>query len=265
MNARYVVRFDDICPTMNWDIWSRVEEILMRHDVRPILAVVPDNQDPSLVVGPARADFWNFVRDRQRLGWAIAMHGCHHLYESSNAGLLKINRYSEFSGLSYEAQRRKIAAAAAVFASENVRVDAWIAPGHNFDAVTLKVVREHGIHALSDGFFPKPVEWMGLTWVPQQLWRFRAMPFGLWTVCYHSNGFSEECIRRLDSDLQKFRPRLIDFGQARSHQPLRSPNTLDRVFSALWHAALVGKVRWTARRRDAQLVRGTGDTQKQLR
>ena len=61
-NDRYLLRFDDICPTMNWAIWDKVEEGLRRHDVRPILAVVPDNHDSKLRIDPPRADFWDRVR-----------------------------------------------------------------------------------------------------------------------------------------------------------------------------------------------------------
>lgn len=27
----------------------------------------------------------------------------------------------------------------------------------------------------------------GIMWVPQQLWRFRKMLFGIWTICLHVN------------------------------------------------------------------------------
>ena len=79
MPARYLVRFDDICPTMNWAAWSRIETVLDRHGVAPILAVVPDNRDPKLMVDNSRADFWARVRGWQTKGWTIALHGFQHL------------------------------------------------------------------------------------------------------------------------------------------------------------------------------------------
>jgi len=42
MAPRYIVWFDDICPTMNWAIWDDVEATLVEHGIRPLLAVVPD-------------------------------------------------------------------------------------------------------------------------------------------------------------------------------------------------------------------------------
>ncbi len=93
-DARYLIRFDDICPTMNWAVWDSIEEYLIRYRVRPILAVVPDNQDPNLVIDPPRDDFWERVRHWQRMGYSIALHGYQHRYVSSNAGLLLLNHQS---------------------------------------------------------------------------------------------------------------------------------------------------------------------------
>ena len=53
-DARFLLRFDDLCPTMNWAMWDAIEAHLVRMEVRPILAVVPDNRDPKLVAGPPK-------------------------------------------------------------------------------------------------------------------------------------------------------------------------------------------------------------------
>src|SRR5579863_9070115 len=58
MPATYLLRFDDLCPTMNWAVWQQIETALIEANVRPILAVVPDNKDPELSVGPERERFW---------------------------------------------------------------------------------------------------------------------------------------------------------------------------------------------------------------
>src|SRR5262245_38354882 len=73
--SRYLIRFDDICSTMNWLVWDAIESQLIRYAVRPILAVVPDNRDPNLIVDPPRSDFWERVRRWQSRGYTIALHG----------------------------------------------------------------------------------------------------------------------------------------------------------------------------------------------
>jgi hypothetical protein len=44
----YLVRFDDICPTVNWTIWTEIDEILTTEGVKPILSVIPDNRRRTL-------------------------------------------------------------------------------------------------------------------------------------------------------------------------------------------------------------------------
>ena len=188
--ARYLVRFDDICPTMNWEVWERVEKILIEHAVRPILAVVPSNEDPHLDVAGSNPEFWSRVRGWQQRGWTIALHGCHHVYETTEAGLLGLNRRSEFAGLPREVQAERIAAGLRVLRREGVSAKVWVAPAHSFDLNTIEVLLEQGVDVISDGFFFRPVRLFQAIWIPQQLWRFRPMPFGTWTICYHHNTFT---------------------------------------------------------------------------
>lgn len=239
MNARYLVRFDDICPTMNWRIWDRVEPVLRRHNVKPIVAVVPDNRDPQLVAGPPRAGFWDIVRDWQQAGWAIALHGHQHRYTQRNAGLLGINDFSEFAGVPEEMQRRKLDAALAVFTEQGLRADAWVAPAHSFDEVTVKLLLEAGIPIVSDGFYTRPVRHLGAIWIPQQLWRFHSMPFGLWTVCYHPNNFSEAGLARFEADIERHAPSIVALLRHELIESAVPPRGLgDRGLAALWLTAL---------------------------
>src|SRR5437762_2289395 len=76
--ARYLVRFDDICPGMNWPMWREIEKVLADADVRPMLAVVPANEDAHLDVGPREPRFWELVRGWQARGWTIGLHGYQH-------------------------------------------------------------------------------------------------------------------------------------------------------------------------------------------
>lgn len=241
MSARFLVRLDDICPTMNWAVWNQVESILVRHAVKPILAVVPDNRDPKLVVDVPKSDFWTRVRDWQARGWTIAMHGYQHAYVTKDAGIIGLNAYSEFAGLSYEDQKRKIDNALAILSREKVEADAWIAPAHAFDATTVKILVEKGVRIISDGFYFRPIQKMGATWIPQQLWGFRRLPVGVWTVCYHPNQFSQEYITRLDKDLARFRAALVSLPEVLECQRARPERYLDILFSNFWL--------WTLQRR----------------
>lgn len=233
MTARFLLRFDDICPTLNWANWDRITAVLDRLDVKPLLAVVPDNRDEQLMVDPPNPRFWDLVREWQSRGWAIAMHGYQHAYVTNDPGIVGLNSYSEFTGLPYDEQRRKIDAALAIFSREKVTPAAWIAPAHSFDETTVQVLLERGIRVISDGFYWRHVRKLGATWVPQQLWQFRRLPAGLWTVCVHSNGLSEEGVARLERDIERFRPALVTLEEV-LREPARSETGLDRLFAKAW-------------------------------
>ena len=239
MNAKYLIRFDDICPTMNWSVWDRIEDILLSASCAPVMAVVPDNRDPSLNVCDGRADFWERVRKWQQYGWTVGMHGYQHNYVTADPGLVGLNARSEFAGLQLAEQRLKVNSSLQVFAANGVEPSAWVAPAHSFDAATIAALYDAGIRAISDGFFMSPVRWRDMVWVPQQLWRYRPMPMGIWTICYHPNSFSSADIQSLRSLLVSLRGRLLTFGEAaKIARPIRMR---DRVFSRCWLAALKAK------------------------
>lgn len=249
MRARYLLRFDDLCPTMNWAAWEPVEAALREAGVKPVLAVVPDNRDEGLRVAPARPDFWERVRRWQGLGWAIGLHGYRHLYVTRDAGLLGLNARSEFAGLPREEQERKLRAALAIFAAEGVRPQAWVAPAHSFDEVTLGCLAELGIPVVSDGFSIFPYrDARGILWVPQQLWRFRAMPLGVWTVCFHVNAWGDEEVARFRRDLRVYREAVVGLEDVAAAYGDRRPGALDALAKPVWRGAL----------RLRRLVRGLG-------
>ena len=107
MSSRFIIRFDDFCPTMNWMIWEQIESILEKYKVRPIVAIVPDNQDNHLRITEANSDFWNRVRNWQSQGWTIGLHGWQHCYTTLDAGLVGIKGHSEFAGLPLAIQEKK--------------------------------------------------------------------------------------------------------------------------------------------------------------
>lgn len=170
---------------MDWSIWNEMEATMVAAGIRPILGVVPDNQDPKLACQVPAPDFWDRVRAWQARGWAIGLHGYQHDYVTREPGILGLNAQSEFAGLPKEEQRRKIRAGLEIFRREGVRVDAWVAPSHSFDWVTVEVLREEGLGVISDGFALRPFRKAGLRWVPQQIATMRRFPFGTWTFCHH--------------------------------------------------------------------------------
>jgi predicted deacetylase len=248
MRPQYLIRFDDICPTMNWSVWRQVEEVLSGTAIKPILAVVPDGNDESLKVSKSNDRFWDEVRGWQARGWTIGLHGYQHRYVTRDSGLVGINAASEFSGLPRSEQQSKLCSAVNIFEREQVIPEVWIAPSHSFDQRTLDILLSLGIRSLSDGFFLYPhLDWSGMLWIPQQLWRFRKMPFGLWTVCFHPNRWTQADVDRFRCDVEKFAPLVTDFRSVRAAYGARKRGMADILFASCYGIALKGW-RWAGSR-----------------
>jgi len=233
-NAKYIVRFDDICPTMNWVVWERIEELLLQNSVTPILAVVPDNRHPALEVGAARHDFWDRVREWQSHMWTVGLHGHQHQCVTNAGGIISSARFSEFAGVPIEHQRASVRAAVAVFARERVKPEVWVAPWHSFDAATLAALAEVGIRTISDGLSTRPyTDGHGFLWIPQQLWKFSWQLFGVWTVCYHHNHWRDSDLIRFEADLTRYREAIISVAEVRQSYSGRNPGLPELLFPPL--------------------------------
>jgi peptidoglycan/xylan/chitin deacetylase (PgdA/CDA1 family) len=222
---------------MNWRVWREVEAILRGEQLRPILAVVPDNQDPMLRVGNAEPLFWQRVRDWEAQGWTIAMHGWQHRFVSKHAGVLGINRFSEFAGLLRDEQEEKLRLGLAVFNTHGLNPSMFVAPAHSFDEVTLELLNNFGFRYLSDGFFPFPhVDNLGLLWIPQQLWEFRQRPFGVWTICFHINNWRTRDIARFATNVQRYRKCISDVTAVASEYGRRRNSMLDSAAAQIYRS-----------------------------
>jgi len=186
-SAHYLLRVDDLCPTVKRKPWLRLSALIAESNLKPILAVVPDNRDSELYISEPEESFWQQMCDLQQAGAAIALHGYQHRAESRAPSLVPLHRKSEFAGVSALTQRTWIRLGLDILRSHGLNPTIWAAPRHGFDRNTLKALREEGITALSDGFARRPFLRGGLTWIPQQLWGPLEKRIGLWTICLHVN------------------------------------------------------------------------------
>ena len=241
MSTRFLLRIDDICPTLNWTVWQKIETLLIEEDVKPILAVIPDNQDPELHQGEFDEHFWDRVRAWQARGWTIGLHGYQHRYVTRNPGILGLNKYSEFAGLPLNEQRAKLEKAVDIFSREGVLPEVWVAPAHSFDANTIQALASLGIHTISDGFSLYPHrDSQGMLWIPQQLWRLRPVPPGIWTLCVHLQDEDPDLVN-LRRIIQEIRGSVTSFPEIVGAYAQRKESTLDTVFAALLGFAIRSK------------------------
>ena len=48
-NSGILIRFDDIAPNMNWAMMDKCQNLLNSYDIKPVLGVIPNNEDPDLL------------------------------------------------------------------------------------------------------------------------------------------------------------------------------------------------------------------------
>ena len=183
--AQYLLRIDDLCPTVHRRRWRRLAAMIHEFGIRPILAVVPDNQDPELQSSPADPAFWAQMREMEAAGAAIAIHGYRHQCMHRGESILKFHERTEFSGRPMEEQREMLHEGLGMLRAKGLNPRLWVAPRHGFDWNTLAALREEGIVYLSDGFARRPFRRGGMVWIPQQVWAPVERRKGLWTICLH--------------------------------------------------------------------------------
>ena len=199
--AQYLLRLDDLCPTVAAERWKRFQSLIEDFRLKPILAVVPDNRDPELQVSSPDPAFWDRLRDLEAAGASIALHGFRHLCERRGRSLVNLHRTTEFAGVSFAMQRAWIAEGLRILRGHSLHPKIWVAPRHGFDVQTIRALLDEGIAIVSDGFARRPFLRCGITWIPQQLWGPVEKDRGLWTICVHPNTASETEIEALRSFL----------------------------------------------------------------
>jgi len=234
MSAKYIIRLDDACPTMNRKNWDRMENLLDKYKIKPMVAIIPDNKDEKLMVDEIDNDFWDKSREWQDKNWEIALHGYEHKYATKATSIVPINQYSEFAGVDLKKQKEKIREGIAIFKEQNLSCRLWIAPAHSFDENTIKALKsESDINIISDGIAFNTYWEHDMHWVPQQLWQVRKMPFGTWTICFHPDMMGEKAFERLETFLEKHEKDVISMNDLNFEK--REKNILEKLFEkAYW-------------------------------
>jgi predicted deacetylase len=231
--ANYLLRFDDLCPTMARERFDRFMVIVEQHGIRPVLAVVPQNIDEQLRVSEPDPNFWNRMRALEAAGSTIALHGYRHECQSLGRPLLGLHSRTEFAGIPEEVQRQWIRAGLEILSGEGLSPRLFVAPRHGFDSATLRALAKEGLPVLSDGFASRPFTRKGAIWLPQQLWEPVAKRRGLWTICLHTNTATPELERKLDLFLDEHGDQFTGFDQVISgYEPtaLRWNERLAEIF-----------------------------------
>ena len=233
--TKYLIRLDDACPFMDKAKWQRMEDILDKYDVKPLVGVIPANSDADTMIEPEDETFWGKVQIWSKKGWKIALHGYNHVCTTNTGGLNPVHSRSEFAGMTYEAQRQKIKDGYDKLQDHGIKVEWFFAPSHTFDDNTLKAIKEcTSIHYISDMIATKPYMDKNLTFVPCQMGKLREMAIpGYWCACYHPNIMKNEEFVMLEDFLKAHKDEFISFDEL---PKAGRKNLLDHVLSFAYYS-----------------------------
>lgn len=208
----YLLRLDDASEYMDIDKWNRIEKILDKHSVCPIVGIIPNNKDKDLVSKyEFNPDFWKKAKAWEIKGWTIALHGYTHVYLTDSGGINPVNLRSEFAGVPLKEQKRKIRKGLKILKENGIEPNVFFAPSHTFDLNTLKALKEESnIRIISDTVANDIYKWNDFYFVPQQSGMVRKLPFKVTTFCYHPNEMIEKDFIILERFIEKYSNKFIN-------------------------------------------------------
>lgn len=232
----YLIRLDDASEYMDIEKWGRVETILDRYSVKPIVGIIPNNKDEELIADYTYNEgFWDKAKEWQKKEWAIALHGYTHVYLTKSGGINPVNYRSEFAGVPLKEQKNKIRKGIQIFKEKGLVAKLFFAPSHTFDLNTLRALKEEtDIRIVSDTIANDTYKWQDFYFIPQQSGKVRRLPFKLVTFCYHPNNMEEHDFLELDNFLSKYSERFITFQELKLNN--RTLSLHDRILRRIYFA-----------------------------
>ena len=227
------MRLDDACPKRDIAKWDRMEALLDKYNVKPLVGIIPDCKDPDMNCYAEDADFWTSrIQCWQSKGWQLALHGYNHVFRTECDGINPVNKRSEFAGVPYEEQKKMIANGVSILRSHGIIPKVFFAPAHTFDENTIKALKEESdIRIISDTPTNRPYSKYGITFVPQQSGRVRKLPFNTVTFCYHPNTMSDKDFIFLENFLQNNK-----FKEFPIEQVSRKMSLIDKILMRIYYA-----------------------------
>ena len=231
--SKYILRLDDACEKMDIEKWDRMEQLLDKYAVKPLVGVIPHCEDPMMDDYPIDSKFWSKVNNWITKDWSIAMHGYNHVYSTECGGINPINKRSEFAGEPLEVQKEKIRRGISIMREHGINPKIFFAPSHTFDKNTLLALKaESDINIISDTIANDVYYQDDFQFVPQQSGRVRKLPFKVVTFCYHPNMMQENDFIYLEQFLEKNAALFIKFESVIKEK--RKKSIFDKILEKIY-------------------------------
>ena len=215
-NTGILIRLDDIAENMNWDLMEKSEILFDKYKIKPVLGVIPNNQDRELLSYPRKNNFWDIVRAWKDKGWKIAMHGLTHVYDkdTQKKDYFGYGGRSEFCGHSLEVQTDRIKKGLKKFSEEKIEIKSFFAPNHTYDKNTFNALKNSGINEVIDGYGLMPYTEKDIKFIPQLFYKVIVLPFGIQTTQIHLNYWKQKDFDIFEKFVVKNLNNIITYDQA---------------------------------------------------
>ncbi len=215
-NTGILIRFDDIAANMNWELMDKCEKLLDTYKIKPVVGVIPNNKDDSLLSFPGRKNFWQIVNKWQLKGWEVAMHGYTHIYDKDThkKDFFNYGGKSEFFGHSVDDQIVKIKKGLKIFKDNNIKIRVFFAPNHTYDKNTFEALKISGINEVIDGYGLIPYQEKDIIFIPQLFYKLFVLPFGIQSTQIHLNEWKLDDFFKFETFIEKNAKKIICYEEA---------------------------------------------------
>ena len=237
--TKLLIRIDDVAENMKWNYMDKCEKLFDKLNIKPLVGIIPLNEDPEFNKYPKNKNFWSRVEDWQKKGWEITMHGCNHLYtqKSDKNDIFNYGGDSEFYGLNYSMQFKKIKTGLDEFKKRNIYVRSFFAPNHIYDQNTLKALKSSEIKIIIDGYGLFPFYKNEILFIPQLFYKEIILPFGIQSTQIHLNQWDDEHFAKFKNFIMKKNEKITDLNYILS---IKQPNFLKNLTNYLVELSLKG-------------------------
>lgn len=216
-NTGILIRIDDVCENMNWDLMSKLESLFDNHSIKPVLGVIPNNRDEDFLSFPRNDNFWDQVRKWQDKGWEIVQHGDTHIYDrlcSKKSDYFEYGGGSEFFGHPLDVQEKRIKNGLEKFKKEKINIRSFFAPNQTYDENTFIALKNCGISEVIDGYGLMPYTEKNIKFIPQLFEKVVLLPFGIQSTKLHLHIWDENDYKKFENFIKLNSKKIITYDQA---------------------------------------------------
>ena len=216
-NTGILIRIDDVCENMDWELMKKLEVLFDRYSIKPVLGVIPNNKDEGFLSFSRNDNFWDQVRKWQDKGWEIVQHGYTHIYDKlcrKKSDYFNYGGGSEFFGHPLDIQEARIKKGLEKFKKEEIKIRAFFAPNQTYDENTFIALKNNGITEIIDGYGLMPYTEKNIKFIPQLFEKVVLLPFGIQSTKLHPHTWKEIDYINFEKFIKKNSNKIITYDQA---------------------------------------------------